>query len=67
MAISARSDVAFLQGWLLPRLGGQGALFKIGSLASLMLFPSRHRDEDSGNEDLEEGTQHNGGTVLTVV
>jgi len=67
VVILARRDVTFLQGWLLPRLGGQGALCRVGSLSSIMLFPPLHRDEGSGNEDREEGTQHNGGTVLTVV
>ena len=55
-----------LQGWLLPRLGRQGALSKLVSLTSLPLSPPfLHHDGD--NEDREEGTQHNGGTVLTVV
>ena len=56
--------VTFLQGWLLPRLGGQVALCKLGSL-TLLRFPPPPQTKTATIREAE--TQRNGGTVLTVV
>jgi len=50
----ALGGFAVLQGWLLPRLGGQGLPCKLGfvfSHAFLLSFPLPKKDEDNSKEE----------------